>query len=55
MIKNIKNLIQSINIGWNHLYFTNKIILFIYTMPSVIVGNSYLIKDLIWLINKIVK
>ena len=39
--------------AWNNLYTINKIILFIAALPSIYLGARFLIKDTIWLINKI--
>ena len=49
----IANFIESVNMAWNNFCAINKIILIIAMLPSVYLGIRFLIKDTIWLINKI--
>ena len=52
----IKNLIESIkiNIKWHNLYVINKIILIVFFILLFYVGIRYLIKDIIWLIGRLI-
>ena len=53
MIKTMKNLSESFIIGWDNLYFINKIILSILIVLTAFAGLIQIVKDITWLINKI--
>jgi len=46
----MNNIIKSFDMAWNNLYFRNKIILIILSLPSIYIGIRYVINDLIFLI-----
>lgn len=54
MFKIMKNLVDSFVMAWDNLCLTNKIIMFfLIFIPNLLEGISYLIRDMIWLIDKI--